>query len=334
MSSEHQDVQETQALVPIEDEFPSELRFQEVNAQIETARELVREHLQEDVDYGTIEGTDRDTLYKTGAEKITQIFGTRPDFEIIHRVEDWAQGLFAYEVRCSLVSVRTGAVLAQGLGECNSYEPKYRYRNAQRVCTRCGQETVIKGKTEYGGGWLCWRNKGGCGERWDDGNAEIEGQEVGKIENPDRAGQRNTIIKMGKKRAHVDAALGIGALSAIFTQDIDEANDPGANANVARPQAQARVEPKPANGNGGADTAPEYPRDFEHVGHLMTAATHRLGMQPREIVSILEVDYPSEITDIQGSWDRLVEAHDAVDNADPADAYVGAPGTDEEQVAF
>lgn len=36
-------------------------------------------------------------------------------------------------------------------------------------CPNCGKtEHVIKGKEEFGGGWLCWKNKGGCGEKWPD----------------------------------------------------------------------------------------------------------------------------------------------------------------------
>jgi hypothetical protein len=40
-------------------------------------------------------------------------------------------------------------------------------------CPNCGKtEHVIKGKEEFGGGWLCWKNKGGCGEKWQDKPAE------------------------------------------------------------------------------------------------------------------------------------------------------------------
>jgi hypothetical protein len=40
-------------------------------------------------------------------------------------------------------------------------------------CPNCGKtEHVIKGKEEFGGGWLCWKNKGGCGEKWQDIPAE------------------------------------------------------------------------------------------------------------------------------------------------------------------
>jgi hypothetical protein len=35
-------------------------------------------------------------------------------------------------------------------------------------CPRCGKHAVIKGAPQYGGGWVCWKKKEGCGTKWDD----------------------------------------------------------------------------------------------------------------------------------------------------------------------
>ncbi|KKM17042.1 hypothetical protein LCGC14_1679670, partial [marine sediment metagenome] len=35
------------------------------------------------------------------------------------------------------------------------------------VCPECGQPTIIKGKEEWGGGWVCWKKEGGCGAKFD-----------------------------------------------------------------------------------------------------------------------------------------------------------------------
>lgn len=43
-----------------------------------------------------------------------------------------------------------------------------------------------------------------------------------KIENDDICSQANTILKMAKKRAQVDATLTVASLSEIFTQDIED----------------------------------------------------------------------------------------------------------------
>jgi hypothetical protein len=37
------------------------------------------------------------------------------------------------------------------------------------ACPKCGKvRPVIKGKEEYGGGWVCFKKKGGCGATWQD----------------------------------------------------------------------------------------------------------------------------------------------------------------------
>ena len=57
------------------------------------------------------------------------------------------------------------------------------------------------------------------------------------MHNDDPADQVNTVLKMAKKRALVDAALSVGSLSDLFTQDIET---------VARQAPQAAAEAPPA----------------------------------------------------------------------------------------
>ena len=52
-----------------------------------------------------------------------------------------------------------------------------------------------------------------------------------KYVNADPYSIANTILKMGKKRAYVDAALSVASLSDIFTQDIDDPEDLQINGN-------------------------------------------------------------------------------------------------------
>lgn len=45
-----------------------------------------------------------------------------------------------------------------------------RAESTANACPQCGKiKPVIKGKPEYGGGWLCFKKKGGCGATWPDG---------------------------------------------------------------------------------------------------------------------------------------------------------------------
>lgn len=36
------------------------------------------------------------------------------------------------------------------------------------VCPKCGKPAIIKGRMEFGGGWVCYKKKGGCGAKWTD----------------------------------------------------------------------------------------------------------------------------------------------------------------------
>lgn len=188
--------------------------------------DYVKAIMVENVDYGIIPGASKPSLQKPGAEKLASFFGLAPSFEDVSAVEDWTgaehggEPFFYYRLRCHLY--RDERRIASADGSCNSWETKYRYRNAERVCPNCGKSAIIKGKAEYGGGWVCFAKKGGCGAKYADGDSVIEGQQVGRIPNPDPAEQVNTFLKIAQKRALVAAVLIAVNASEFFTQDIED----------------------------------------------------------------------------------------------------------------
>lgn len=188
--------------------------------------EFVSRVLRRDVDYGVIPGTTKFTLLKPGAEKLTTFFGLSTRFQLLERIEDWTgerysgEPFFYYLYRCQLH--RGELLVAEADGSCNSRETKYRYREAQRICPECQQAAIIKGKEEYGGGWVCFRKKGGCGAKFLIGDPVIENQQVGRVPNPDIADQVNTIQKMAQKRALIAATLLAVNASEFFTQDVED----------------------------------------------------------------------------------------------------------------
>ena len=136
---------------------------------------FIGQMLKQDHDYGKVPGTDKDTLLKPGAEKLATFFGLTPIFILSDHVEDWSgeahngEPLFYYRYKCELW--RTGNLIATSEGSCNSRESKYRYRKGERVCPSCGQSAIIKGQAQYGGGWVCFKKKGGCNAKFTDGDA-------------------------------------------------------------------------------------------------------------------------------------------------------------------
>ena len=204
-------------LVPtmVSDIASAKARLQELQA-------FVREVMVEGEDYGTIPGTDKPALYKPGAEKLCEIYGLSQEPKVVTRIEDWDKPFFHYEVRCDLVSKRTGRVIGSGFGSCNSHESRYRWRMADRKCPVCGRESIIRGKEEFGGGWLCFRKRGGCGAKFNDDDPVILDQLVGRVENEDICTLVNTFLKMAKKRAVVDGVLSVTRSSGLFTQDVED----------------------------------------------------------------------------------------------------------------
>lgn len=212
--------EETTAVTIIhEDEFS----VSQVKAQIEKIAAVMKETMKDGEHYGVIPGTNsKPVLFKAGAEKLALTFRLAPSFEVIER--DLPNGHRDYRVQCRVTHISSGRFLGEGVGSCSTMEGKYRFRNETRTCPICDAQAIIKGKADYGGGWLCFDKKGGCGEKWADGSEQAEifvRQKLGKVEHDNPADYYNTALKMAKKRAQVDATLTVTAASDFFTQDPD-----------------------------------------------------------------------------------------------------------------
>lgn len=192
----------------------------ELVARLDVIRDAMDHAMQEGVDYGVIPGANKPSLYKPGAEKLNVLF--QLDVQIRNEKE-WGPGdHLTVTSHATVFHAPTGKRLGYGEGLCTTRERKYAKRRGERLCPVCHQPAIIKGKEEYGGGWVCFKKKDGCGEKFDDADPRITGQQVGDVDNPDLPDLWNTVIKMGEKRARVDAILAVTGASALFTQDIED----------------------------------------------------------------------------------------------------------------
>jgi len=185
-------------------------------------KQAMEEVMIEGVHYGTIPGAPKPCLYKAGAEMLDVLFHLRPTYRVKER--DLPDGHREFRIVCCLTHVPSGLLLGEGVGLCTTMETKYRFRQAERKCPECGKETIIKGKEKFGGGFVCWAKKGGCGAKFQGGDARITTQRGERAENENIADTYNTVLKMAKKRAHVDASLTVTAASDLYTQDLEEMN--------------------------------------------------------------------------------------------------------------
>ena len=174
--------------------------FKSTMQKINQWQRLVQTNLKEGKDYGTIPGTQKPTLYKAGAEKIVMLGKLRSTFEVLDETKDWDNEFFQFEVKCNLWVGDN--IITQGVGLCSSKEDKYRYRwiPEKKLPNNMNKDTLF------------------CKEI----NGKYGKYKVYRVENEDVCSIANTILKMSKKRALVDAALLVGSLSELFTQDVED----------------------------------------------------------------------------------------------------------------
>lgn len=172
----------------------------DIRAQVNLIQEVMRSVMIDGTHFGKVPGCgDQKTLLKPGAEKLMATFRLAADPEIEDlSVMDCAR----YRVKLKLIS-SSGVYVGAGVGECSSNEEKYKWRKA--VCNEEFEDTPEDRRREK------W-NKGGNGSK------PYKSKQVRT--NP--ADVANTVLKMAKKRALVDATLTALAASDIFTQDIED----------------------------------------------------------------------------------------------------------------
>lgn len=205
--------QEPSSIVPLSGQMGAWSAHQ-VIAQVCLIQEVKAGVMRDGEHYGTIPGTDKPTLLKSGAEKLALTFRLAASYQIDATTSPM-NAHREYTVTCTLTHLVSGAVWGQGVGLCSTMESKYRYRS--------GYEPTGKSvPKEY------WKDRdvsllGGKGFS----AKKIDGQwQIMKVasreENPDLADTYNTVLKMAKKRAFVDAILTATGGSDFFTQDLEE----------------------------------------------------------------------------------------------------------------
>ena len=155
----------------------------ELAKRLELIHEVKRTAMREGVDYGPVPGTDKPGLFKPGAEKLAILFklDVQPRNEPI-----WGPGEHLTVIsRATVYHAPTGTRLGYGEGICSSRERNRAYRKRERACPDVrARPRCIKGKEEFGGGWVCWRKRDGCGAKFPDGDERIEGRRSGRSRTP------------------------------------------------------------------------------------------------------------------------------------------------------
>ncbi|OGP12981.1 MAG: hypothetical protein A2052_03720 [Deltaproteobacteria bacterium GWA2_54_12] len=191
----------------------------QIKAQVALIQDVMKSIMQLGQHYGTVPGCgDKKTLLKPGAEKLMMTFRLAAD---PHIQEIPTEDGITFRVVCRITNQASGVFLGAGIGEASSREDKYNWRSA--VCEEEYQATPDDRKR------VKW------GRRWEKGRQTA--YQIKQVRT-NWADQANTILKMAKKRALVDAILTVTAASDIFTQ-----GDEGAEDAAGKKTGSAEVKP-------------------------------------------------------------------------------------------
>ena len=177
--------------------------YEVVAQRMQQLQMFVHNYMTPGEDFGTIEGINKPTLLKSGAEKLCDVYGLSAGDPTIEYVRDDSKSptYISYRIVLPLISRADGRTIMTGVGSCNSHEKKYKWRWAF-------ENELPVGVNPQG---LKTRTVGKNGQYT---QYQIPNDEVDDLD--------NTILKMAKKRALVDAVLSATRSSAIFTQDVED----------------------------------------------------------------------------------------------------------------
>lgn len=190
----------------------------EVLRDVGLIQHVMKDVMKDGTHFGTVPGCgDAKTLFKPGAEKLASTFRLAIDPEI----EDLStEDCIRYRIRCRVLTQAGGVYLGSGVGEASTGEDKWKWRRAYQDEFDTTPADRRRKKNSRNGPILQVRT------------------------NP--ADLANTVLKMAKKRALVDAVLTVTAASDIFKQDLEDLPEE-ILADLAENEAEIR-EPKRKSG--------------------------------------------------------------------------------------
>jgi len=252
----------------------------DVRAQVNLIQDVMRSVMFDGTHYGKIPGTQSVSLYKAGAEKLMATFrlAAKPEVEDLS-----ADGEVHYRVTVNLLSAG-GQFLGAGIGECSSREDKYAWRGM--ICQEEFDATPENRRrikfSKYQG--------------------RVEQKKQIRTNPSDVA---NTILKMAKKRAQVDAVITVTAASDIFTQDIEDLPEEMVSEIVGRGQ--------PASSAAAAAVQQTIPTGPERdIADTEATEAAKLGVAKfREMWAAWPKERRQLVQDLIGKYQGIAEAADA-----------------------
>lgn len=162
-----------------------------IQADIALADALVEKVLEPGIDYGLHPGTRSQALKDPGAATIINAFNCYPKAEVLFREVTDVKISYVFDV--ALISREDGLTKCTGTGACTTMETRYGYR-------------WVTDPEAYGFDRASLKTR------------SRDGRQLYRITNPDWSELENTILKMARKRAEVDAAMALPGVSRFMSK--------------------------------------------------------------------------------------------------------------------
>lgn len=313
-----QEHQQISAVSPLKKKSIAEIREDETYRKA-IMKEMIEGKAMEGAHYGKVPGVKNNLVFKDGIQFLADTYYlgygtptlskemrklTLPDGTVIEH--------FDVTAMVPIYNRATGDVITIGAGSCSTLEDKYRFRGEERHCPKCGKATIIKGKADFGGGWICFAKKGGCGAKFKDGDPTIEDQPIGKIENLNPTNVLDTVIAMAIKRAKGRNTLDVTGMNRFFQLPPD-LTDEGPDYDGSRERDDEPLpqrEPK--------QTLKRNPPDPEEAEMLHQKLLARLGDE-KAVSSWVQMNTKGKFSDVHkletdSQLQKLIETYAATDN--------------------
>lgn len=106
-----------------------------LSAHLKAIKGFVTDQLRQgiDNDYAVVPGTKKRSLLKPGAEKLMKLFGFSSRTECIEKTISPEENFAMFTYKASVIHIKSGQIVAECEGICNSMEKKYRNNQSMDI---------------------------------------------------------------------------------------------------------------------------------------------------------------------------------------------------------
>lgn len=108
----------------------AEFTAEQYGARLAEIDRYVKQNMKDGIDYGVIVKGQKACLFKSGAEKMLELYGCKARFTIVDAVKDHEKGYYYFEYKCVILRKRDGLAVGEGIGSANTREKPHWLSNA------------------------------------------------------------------------------------------------------------------------------------------------------------------------------------------------------------